>query len=88
MGSTALAVKGPMARPTAETVQITFRIPKGWVDEAKLISEHMSRPGFEASYTDAFRAAIAKGLEALRDEYGIESPVPPAPKSEPKPKKR
>ena len=74
-----------MARPTAETVQVTFRIPKGWVEEARVVAEHMSQPGFEASYTDAFRAALAKGLAALRDEYKI--PPPPAP-SEAKPRKR
>jgi hypothetical protein len=50
-------------------VQIAIRIPKAWLGRADEIAKLISRPGFEASRTDAFRAAIARGFDALeRDE--------------------
>lgn len=65
-----------MARPTADTSQITFRLPNAWLAQADELAKHISRPGFEASRTDALRAAIAKGLEALRAEFGLENEPP------------
>jgi hypothetical protein len=61
-------VQEAMARPTADTVQITFRMPTEWLARADALAKLISRPGFEASRTDAFRAAIARGFEAFESE--------------------
>lgn len=47
-------------------VQITLRIPKEWLAEADALAEAMSQPGITMTQTDVFRAAIVRGLEALR----------------------
>jgi hypothetical protein len=52
----------------SETVQIGLRIPAEWLGEADAIAKSLSRPGLVVTRTDAFRAAIAKGLEALTAE--------------------
>jgi hypothetical protein len=57
-----------MAPPTKDTVQITFRIPTSWLAEADAIAKAISSPGFEATRTDALRAAIARGIEAFKAE--------------------
>jgi len=66
-----------MPRPPSDSVQIAIRVPKDWLEDADEIATLISRPGFEASRTDAFRAAIAKGFEVLRAE-GIAAAVQPA----------
>jgi hypothetical protein len=58
-----------MARPTADTVQITFRIPKDWLNQADKVASLISRPGLPASRTDALRAAIARGLTFLLTDH-------------------
>lgn len=78
------AVQGGMPRPPSDNVQITVRVPPQWQADADEIARLMSRPGFAASRTDAFRAALAKGLEALKAELS----APPAPASRPQPKKK
>ena len=57
-----------MPRPPSDAVQIAIRVPKPWLAEADVVAKLISRPGFEASRTDAFRAAIARGFEILRAE--------------------
>lgn len=58
-----------MPRPRTDTVQITMRIPRAWLELADaLAAERLSLPGWQASRTDAFRAAIARGLGALEKE--------------------
>lgn len=85
MGNAAHAVQPDgMARPTANTVQITFRIPKEWLEEADEVADVLSRPGMRASRTDAFRAAVARGFAAIK----ADAVPPPDRKSEPKTKKR
>ncbi len=83
MLTTSSAVQEDVARPTADTVQITFRIPTSWVAEAEALAKRLSRPGIETSKTDAFRAAIARGFEAFRADAGT---PPPAPASRPREK--
>lgn len=72
-----------MPRPPADTVQVTFRVPSGWLLEADTVADLLSRPGMRASRTDAFRAAIAKGFEVLRAES--DPPAEPAPVAVPSP---
>ena len=57
-----------MPRPPSDAVQIALRLPAPWLSEADELAKLLSRPGFEASRSDALRAAIAMGLEVLRSE--------------------
>jgi hypothetical protein len=59
---------GAMPRPPSDAVQIAIRVPKAWLAQADDVAKLISRPGFEASRTDAFRAAMARGLEAFLAE--------------------
>ena len=74
MVSDPVDVEEGMPRPSSDSVQITVRIPPAWQADADEVARLMSRPGFEASRTDAIRAAIARGLEELRKEFGVASP--------------
>ena len=82
MRSNATRVDSPssMARESATAVQITIRIPKDLIPLADEVATLLSRPGIPVSRNDAIRAAVARGLEALRDETTT--------KSESKPKRR
>ena len=62
------AVQEDMPRPPADTVQVTFRIPSNWLIEADEVADLLSQPGMRASRTDAFRAAIVRGFEAIRKD--------------------
>lgn len=55
-----------MARRKKDTEQITFRLERKYLRLADDVAKVLSRPGIEASRTDALRAAIAVGLEQLR----------------------
>jgi hypothetical protein len=55
-------------RPPSDTVQIAIRVPKAWLAQADELAKRISRPGVLMSRTDAFRAAIAAGFEALANE--------------------
>jgi hypothetical protein len=72
-----------MPRPPSDSVQIAIRVPKSWLDDADEIAELISRPGFTASRTDGFRAALARGFEALRADAAATGT-----KAETKPRKR
>lgn len=58
-----------MARPSkttpaaADTVQVTFRIPKAWLRRADSIAKSLSKNGVELGRTDGFRAAMNVGFE-------------------------
>ena len=54
-----------MPRPPSDSVQIAIRVPKDWLDKADEVARLISRPGFEASRTDGFRAAVAAGFDSL-----------------------
>ena len=69
MRTVTTAVQDDMARPPVDTVQVTFRIPTPWLIEADEVADLLSRPGHRLSRTDAMRAALAKGFEALRGEH-------------------
>jgi hypothetical protein len=62
------AVQEGMGRPTADTVQVTFRIPSHWLKEADAVAMVLSRHGMEATRTDAFREAIARGFKEIIKE--------------------
>ena len=76
-----------MPRPPSDrTFQVAFKIPEAWVKLADELAVAMSRPGVTMTRTDALRAALATGLEALRAETA--PAAPPAPPSKPRAKKR
>ena len=62
-------------RPPSDTVQIAIRVPRDWMAKADELAANISRPGVTMSRTDAFRAAIAAGFEAL----ALESSKPSKP---------
>jgi hypothetical protein len=58
-----------MPRPQSEnTFQVAFKIPEEWVKLADDVAEARSQPGVPWNRTDALRAALVRGLEALRAE--------------------
>jgi hypothetical protein len=65
-------------RPPSDTVQIAIRVPREWMGKADELAVRISRPGVTMSRTDAFRAAIAAGFDALAS--ADEKPAPAAPK--------
>ncbi len=66
-------------RPPSDSVQIAIRVPRAWLARADDLARRISRPGLEASRSDAFRAAIAAGFDALANEQTA-TPKPPAAK--------
>lgn len=62
MRNPAVAVKEAVARPTADTVQITFRLPTKWLEQADAVAAYLARAGRPMGRTDGFRALIAAGL--------------------------
>lgn len=54
-----------MPRPPKDTTQICIRVPREWLEQADNLARLTSYPGFQLCRTDAFRIAIAKGMEAL-----------------------
>lgn len=68
MTTTTAAVQDVMGRPTADTVQVTFRVPSYWLQEADAVAMALSRFGMDATRTDAFREAIARGFKEIIKE--------------------
>ncbi|MBK6461912.1 MAG: hypothetical protein IPF92_12985 [Myxococcales bacterium] len=62
-----------MPRPPSTAVQIAIRVPAEWLEEAERLAAKMARPGMTSTRSDVLRAAIAKGLDALRAE--VDAPV-------------
>lgn len=57
-----------MPRPPSNAIQIAIRVPQEWIAEADEVAKIISSPGFQASRTDAFRAAIARGFEVIKQD--------------------
>jgi len=64
----------PVPRPPSDTTQIAIRVPRDWMTKADELATRLSRPGVTMSRTDAFRAAIAAGFDALANEATTKSP--------------
>lgn len=62
-----------MPRPPADTVQITFRVPSHWLDEADALASTMAVHGMQATRTDAFREAMGRGFRLLEQDAKKES---------------
>lgn len=59
-----------MARPTADTAQITFRLPLAWLERADAVAAALALAGRPMGRTDGLRALIAAGLVVYSDEVG------------------
>ena len=51
-----------MARSTADTAQITFRLPLDWLERADAVAAGLALAGRPMGRTDGVRALIAAGL--------------------------
>lgn len=80
----ALALTSPVMPPkAADTTQITIRVPSVWLSRADKIASTLSLQGLDISRTDAFRHALALGLDAVEKQHGLSEPEPKAPKKKP-----
>ena len=62
-------VREPMPRaPSENTAQIVLRVPESWLTRADAILPQIARHGVVATRTDAFRAAISRGLDAYESD--------------------
>ena len=65
-----------MPRPPSEnTFQVSFKIPESWLTTADAIAAGMSLPGVTMTRTDALRAALWRGIEALAAESAPAKPA-------------
>lgn len=55
-------------RKPADTTQVTLRVPKHLLEEAEMVAKLISTTGFEASASDAMRAAMARGFGEIARE--------------------
>ena len=65
-----------MSRPPSDAVQIAIRVPADWLKKADLVAAEISQPGFQASRTDGFRAALARGFEAFLGDSSADGKKP------------
>jgi hypothetical protein len=68
MAQGAVVTSKVMKQRKKEPVQIGIRIPPEWLDDAERLAAALSRPGLDVTRTEAFRAALARGLESLLAE--------------------
>lgn len=59
-----------MARPTADTAQITFRLPLEWLERADEVAASLALAGRPMGRTDGVRALIAAGLAVYSGDTG------------------
>ena len=50
--------------------QFTLRVPSTWMPEIEKKRVTLSRPGAEASRTDALRVLLREGLDAMKKRRG------------------
>ncbi len=65
-----------MPRPPSDTVQISARVPTSWLEQFDAVAKRLSRPGLEVTRADAYRIALARGLDELREELKLSEPAP------------
>ena len=62
-----------MPRQPINTVQLALRVPPEFNKEADEIAKLISRPGVTLTRSDAYRAAIARGFEAIRADVAAQT---------------
>jgi hypothetical protein len=68
-----------MPRPKTDTLQLAVRIPRAWLARLDALIPKIAQAGVQTTRTDAIRAALARGLDALEEQFG-EPPPQPTPK--------
>lgn len=68
MAQAAVVPSASMKQRKKDPVQIAIRVPPEWLEDAARLANQLSRPGLEVTRTEAFRAAMARGLESLLAE--------------------
>ncbi len=74
MAQGAVVSSTSMKQRKKEPIQIGIRVPPEWLEDAERLALALSRPGLEVTRTEAFRAALARGLEAMLAEAAAEKP--------------
>jgi hypothetical protein len=52
-------------RAKTDSFQLAVRIPRAWLGRLDALVEKIAQPGVATTRTDAIRAALAAGLDAL-----------------------
>lgn len=68
----------PRRKKDAEhpTIQTAIRIPPEWVGRLHTLAEALSLPGLSLTSSDAMRMALARGMDELEAERGLEAKRP------------
>jgi hypothetical protein len=62
-----------MPRPKSDNDrQVTLLLPREAVEQADALAQRMAPPGARLTRTDALRAAVFRGLQALAEEHPAE----------------
>jgi hypothetical protein len=61
-------------RPKSDSVQLAVRIPAPWLERLDALIPWLAQPGVATTRTDAIRAALAVGLDALEAKRASEKP--------------
>jgi hypothetical protein len=64
-------------RPKTDTLQLAVRIPRAWLGRLDALIPKIAQTGVQTTRTDAIRAALAKGIDALEAQFGDEPPAKP-----------
>jgi hypothetical protein len=72
---TVVAMRHDVPRPKTDTLQLAVRIPRAWLARLDALVPKIAQAGVQTTRTDAIRAALAKGLDAL------EAQLPDEPKA-------
>lgn len=65
-------------RPKTDTLQLAVRIPRAWLGRLDALIPKIAQAGVQTTRTDAIRAALAKGLDALEVQFPDEPPAKPS----------
>ena len=70
---TMVAIKD-VPRPKSDSVQLAVRIPTPWLERLDALLPWLAQPGVATTRTDAIRAALAAGLDALEARRAADKP--------------
>jgi hypothetical protein len=66
-------IAGHVPRPKTDTLQLAVRIPKAWLARLDALVPKIAQAGVQTTRTDAIRAALAIGPDALEAKLSAES---------------
>jgi hypothetical protein len=67
-----------LPRPKTDTLQLAVRIPRAWLERLDALVPKIAQAGVQTTRTDAIRAALAKGLDALEVQFADAPPAKPS----------